>query len=210
MKTDYEDSMTMRAARDRYFDVNSFGPSGGYEDAWVDFKLGPVPMPFPNTPARVRAVRHHDLHHILTGFDTDIVGEFEISAWELGAGCKDFVAAWVLNLGGLTAGGLVRCPARTFRAFVRGRRERSTYGEELEAMLDLPVREARARFTPLTGQLAPEATWSDVALYALALMTGTLVGLCTMVLVLPLAPIGVCMNLLRRRGTAAQPGQLGG
>jgi len=195
--------MTMRAARARYFDVNSFGPSGGYDDAWVDFKLGPVPMPFPNTPARIRAVRHHDLHHILTGFDTDIVGEFEISAWEIAAGCKDFVAAWVLNLGGLAAGGLLRCPGRTFRAFLRGRRERTTYGEELEAMLDLPVHEARARFAPLTGQPAPKATAADVGLYALALLSGVVLGLCTFVLVLPLAPIGVCMNLLRRRGTAS-------
>jgi len=202
MRTDYEESMTMREARARYFDVNSFGANGGYDDAWVDFKFGPVPMPFPNTPGRVRAVRHHDLHHILTGFDTDLVGEFEISAWEIGAGCKDFIAAWVLNLGGMAGGGFFRCPRRTFRAFVRGRRERSTYGEELEAMLDLQVHEARAKFTPLTGQAAPKATAADVALYALALVTGLAVGLSTMALVLPLAPLGLSMNLLRRRATA--------
>ena len=51
-------------------------------------------MPFPNTPSRKRAVRYHDLHHALTGYATDLTGEFEISAWEIGSGCADHVAAW--------------------------------------------------------------------------------------------------------------------
>ena len=69
-------SDTLRRARDEYFRVNNFGPNGGYDDAWVDFKLGPIPMPVPNTPSRKRAVRYHDLHHALTGYATDIRGEF--------------------------------------------------------------------------------------------------------------------------------------
>src|SRR5688572_7376869 len=99
----YAETESMSDARAAYFKANGFGADGGYSDAWVDFKLGPVPFPFPNTKARVRAVRYHDLHHVLTGYGTDILGEFEISAWEIGAGCKDFVAAWQLNLGGMFA-----------------------------------------------------------------------------------------------------------
>src|SRR5262245_39608544 len=120
----YADTMTMREARKVYFEANGFGETGGYEDDWVDFKLGPLPMPFPNTKARKEAVRYHDLHHILTGYDTDIVGEFEISAWEIAAGCKTMAAAWALNLGGM-AGGLFRAPRRVFAAFVRGRGQRT-------------------------------------------------------------------------------------
>jgi hypothetical protein len=45
----YELANTLREARERYFRANGFGESGGYDDAWVDFKLGPVPLPFPNT-----------------------------------------------------------------------------------------------------------------------------------------------------------------
>ena len=45
---------SLREARDRYFSDNGFGPTGGYEDKWVDFKLGPLPFPFPNSPARVK------------------------------------------------------------------------------------------------------------------------------------------------------------
>jgi hypothetical protein len=81
---------TLAHARDDYFRVNGFGANGGYDDAWVDFKLGPIPMPFPNTPSRKRAVRFHDLHHALTGYATDVRGEFEISAWEIGSGCAEY------------------------------------------------------------------------------------------------------------------------
>jgi hypothetical protein len=100
----YDASLTMRAARAVYFRANGFGESGGYDDPWVSFKLGPVPVSFPNTPGWVSAVRYHDLHHVLTGYDTDNAGEFEISAFEIAAGCRDFYAAWFLNLGGTTAG----------------------------------------------------------------------------------------------------------
>ena len=100
----YELDGTMRAARARYFEANAFGADGGYDDAWVHLKVGPLPVSFPHTRERVRAVRYHDLHHVVTGYDTDLIGEFEISAWELGAGCKDFWAAWFLNLAGVAAG----------------------------------------------------------------------------------------------------------
>src|SRR5436190_5780545 len=109
MLVHYDEESTMREARRRYFEVNKFVPNGGYDDAWVDFKLGPLPFPFPNPPSRVKAVKYHDLHHVLTGYDTDIVGEFEISAWEIAAGCRSFAAAWVVNLGGM-AGGILRSP----------------------------------------------------------------------------------------------------
>lgn len=139
----YNPMSTMREARDQYFKANNFGETGGYEDAWVDFSLGPIPCPFPNTKSRIRAVKVHDLHHILTGYRTNTIGEFEISAWELGAGCKDFYAAWFLNLGGMAAG-LLSAPIRTFRAFVRGRRTQSLYGRDIEELLGRTVAEMRA------------------------------------------------------------------
>ena len=140
--TTYEPTMTMQAARDRYFAVNHFGTDGGYGDAWVDFELGSIPFPFPNTKSRIRAVKVHDLHHIVTGYDTNTTGEFEISAWEIGAGCKDFFAAWQLNLAGM-AGGLFSAPVRTFRAFVRGRHSESLYGKNLDELLHLTVADVR-------------------------------------------------------------------
>ena len=93
MQPSYPLDMTMRSARDLYFQVNDFGADGGYADTWVDFKIGPVPLPFPNTAGRIAAVKFHDLHHVLTGYETNASGEFEISAWEIGAGCRVAAAA---------------------------------------------------------------------------------------------------------------------
>jgi hypothetical protein len=198
MKSIYEDSMTLREARDRYFAVNGFGPNGGYDDTWVDFKLGPIPLPFPNTKGRVAAVKFHDLHHILTGFDTNASGEFEISAWEIGAGCKDMWTARLINIGGM-ASGVVSAPGRTFRAFCRGRREQTTYGEDIDTLLDTTVAEARVRFAP-TSRTAemPKATAADWAAFALATVAGIAIGLPLAAAFLPLVPVGIAAGLLRR------------
>ncbi len=187
--------LTLRQARDLYFETNGFGPNGGYDDPWVDFSLGPVPFPFPNTPARVRAVRFHDLHHVLTGYATSTVGEFEIAAWELAAGCKGFAAAWALNLGGLLFGLLV-APRRTVAAFFRGRGDRTVYGEAYEALLDLRVGDARARYLA-AGPRA--AGLRDAALLALAAAGGVAVSLLLLALIVPLVPVGLATNALRRR-----------
>lgn len=196
----YPDAMTMREARALYFEANGFGATGGYDDAWVDFKLGPIPMPFPNTKSRLEAVRYHDLHHLLTGYDTDIVGEFEISAWEIAAGCKRYGAAWALNLGGM-GGGLFRAPGRLFAAFVRGRRQRTIYGEDLESVLAMTVGEARARFTRAAGG-ERSATFADVFWFVLSLLAGVTVGLFLFAIVLPMVPIGLLTYALRRRALA--------
>lgn len=188
-------SLSMRAALALYFAENGFGDDGGYSSPWVDFKLGPIPMPFPNTPARVRAVRFHDMHHLITGYRADCAtGEFEISAWEIGAGCRDFWAAWQLNLSGMMAG-LVSVPQKTFRAFVRGRRSSSLYGRDYEPLLDMTVGEVRA----FCGLDQPaEARASDVALFALSCAAGLVVGLGTVVPLLAAGPALFVAGLLRR------------
>lgn len=182
-----DDTLTLREARARYFEDNGFGENGGYDDAWVDFKLGPIPFPFPNTAPRVRAVKYHDLHHVLTGYRTDFWGEMEISAWEIGAGCKDFVAAWQLNLGGMGMGALGK-PRRTFRAFVRGRRSQSLYGRDFEPLLDLTVAEAREQIgVAREGEATPRA--SDYLLFAFAAGAGVMLGTIFFWLSVPLLPI---------------------
>jgi hypothetical protein len=191
----YDSASTLREARELYFAVNGFGPNGGYDDAWVDFKLGPVPMPFPNTKARVRAVRYHDLHHVLTGYDTDIIGEFEISAWEIAAGCKGYVAAWQLNLGGLFAGALV-APRRTFQAFQRGRHSCTLYDDDLERLLDSRVGDVRKSVG--VDEPTPAPGFGDVVAFGLALVAGLVVGLLGLAFTLLFVPLGLATFALRR------------
>ncbi|MCW8140677.1 MAG: hypothetical protein KIT58_17390 [Planctomycetota bacterium] len=71
--------LTRREARARDFADNGFG-DGGHDDRWVKLKAGPLTLCFPNTAARVRAVRFHDLHHVLTGYATTWTGEAETVA----------------------------------------------------------------------------------------------------------------------------------
>ncbi|HEY8494407.1 MAG TPA: hypothetical protein VIN04_10970 [Myxococcota bacterium] len=143
--TRYGDTLSVREARARYFRDNGFGEDGGYGAAWVKLQMGPLTLPLPNTPQRVRAVRFHDLHHVVTGYATDWTGEAEIAAWEIASGCADHHAAWLLNLWAMAIGLLI-APGRVWRAFVRGRRSRNLYREPWsEALLEPRVGELRAR-----------------------------------------------------------------
>ena len=131
-----------------------------------------------------------------------MIGESEIAAWELGAGCRDFAAAWVLNLAGI-GGGLVFAPRRALRAFVRGRRSRSFYGADLDELLDLTVAEARERMgVDVASRAAPTA--GDVARFGAAAALGLVVGTAFIAAGVVLAPVGLALNALRKR--AARPG----
>lgn len=180
----YDDSLTLRDARRLYFEANQFGANGGYDDAWVKFKVGPFPFAFPNTPSRVRAVRFHDLHHVMTGYETTNQGEAEIGAWELGSGCADHHAAWVLNLSSLGLGVLI-APRATFRAFVRGRRSGNLYREPFaEALLDRRVGETRA--TLGLDRPVGKATARDVLAFAAGVAGSVVTGV----------PLAVAMPVL--------------
>jgi len=140
----HDDALSLRDARGLYFAAAGFDESS-YTEKWVRLKAGPLALYMPNTPARVRAVRFHDLHHVLTGYATDWTGEAEIGAWEIASGCADHWAAWHLNFLAMAIG-LAIAPRRTFRAFVRGLRSRNFYREEFgEALLAERVGEARRR-----------------------------------------------------------------
>ena len=121
----YSPEMTLRAARERYFEINGF-EGGGYEEGWVKMKAGPIPIWFPNTVARVKAVRFHDLHHVLTEYPTTWRGEAEIGAWEVATGCAAHYQGWLLNLLAFAIG-LAINPRGVYRAFMRGRRSRNLY-----------------------------------------------------------------------------------
>ncbi|HEX3559640.1 MAG TPA: hypothetical protein VHU19_10560 [Pyrinomonadaceae bacterium] len=135
--------LTLGEARARFFALGGLGEDGGYSDAWVRLKLWRIPLAFPNTEGRRRAVRLHDVHHILTGYPTDWRGEFEIAAWEIATGIGGRWEAWLLDLLGFACG-LVIFPRSVYRAFLRGRRSANLYSTEWdEAILARRVGEVR-------------------------------------------------------------------
>jgi hypothetical protein len=137
-------SLTMRQALDLYFRRSGFN-ADSYTAPTFTLKLLGIPFTFPSTAGRKRALPLHDFHHILTGYGTDWVGEVEISAWKLRAGCRD-LAAYVLNGGGVIVG-LLLSPRRVWRAFRAARGQHTLYREpqSYAELLKLSVATLRAR-----------------------------------------------------------------
>jgi hypothetical protein len=140
----YPPEMTLGNARARYFELNSFGSDGGYEDRWIKVKVWRFPIWLPNTAGRVRAVKLHDLHHVLTEYPTTWKGEAEISSWEIGAGGLDkYYAGWFLDIMSV-AQGLVVNPVGVYRAFMRGRTNTNLFSLEFsDEILEHSVGEYR-------------------------------------------------------------------
>ena len=102
--------------RDAYLAENGFTVEA-YEAPFTPASLFGVKFGVPNTKRHQWAIRLHDLHHVVTGYGTDLVGEAEISAWELRRGFGKlglYVGAIVLNL---ALFGLLIAPRRTLRAW---------------------------------------------------------------------------------------------
>jgi hypothetical protein len=109
----------------------------------------------------------HDLHHVLTGYGTDLVGEAEVSAWECRGGLRPLglYTGWIVL--GLALLGLVVAPRRTLAAWRAGPKRGSLFQEpcdyeeallrevgELRTSLGLP-REGVARAARALHRDAP-------------------------------------------------------
>jgi hypothetical protein len=143
----------VREARTRYLAENGFTLASYTEPS---FYVSGLPIPLPNTENRQRALPRHDLHHVATGYGTDFVGEAEIGAWELRAGCTS-LATYFLN-GGAALIGLCIAPRRVLRAWKLAKGHTSLYRLGLldEALLDGTVGELRRRLGVPSEGLADE------------------------------------------------------
>ena len=144
---------SVREARARYFAESGLSEAG-YRQRWFVLQAGPLRLPLPNVAARRRLVPLHDLHHVATGYPATWIGEAEIGAWEIAAGCGPHWIAWALN-GSAALVGLVLAPRRVVRAFRRGLPCQTLYGRAApESLLELTVEELRRRVglgEPLSG-----------------------------------------------------------
>jgi hypothetical protein len=145
--------MRVEEARDRFLAVNGFHIAD-YSAPTYTIKFWSVPVRFPNTKAHQWATPLHDLHHVLTGYRTDWIGEAEIAAWELRAGCRTLIVYWLDFWGVLI--GLFISPARVWRAFLIAKGQRTLYWDPAlsASVLHMKVGEVRARLGIPPGGVA--------------------------------------------------------
>ena len=117
--TIYPDEMKIEEALQSYFARYHFA-NGGYTEKYFKIKIGPILLPLPNSESRIKAVKFHDIHHILTEYTAFWKGEIEIGAWEIASGCGKHHIAWLLNFGSFSIG-LFLYPKALFNAFMMGR-----------------------------------------------------------------------------------------
>ena len=112
--------------RDAYLEENGFTVSS-YDDTWTSASFFALDFAVPNTKLHQRAIRLHDLHHVATGFGTDLAGEAEISAWEVRGGLRGLgvYVSSIVVLGAMM--GLFVAPRRTVRAFHAAANARSLW-----------------------------------------------------------------------------------
>lgn len=138
-------TLAVRTARQAYLDENGFTVAA-YDAPRTEAMFLRVKFSVPNTPRHQWAIRRHDLHHVATGFGTDLRGEAEISAWELRGGLRSLglYTGSIVLLGCLM--GLLIAPRRTIRAW-RSSAGRSLFGDsrarDYDSLLELTVGELR-------------------------------------------------------------------
>ena len=169
---------TLREAGATHLAAEGLPEDAGIDERWVRAKIGPIPFAYPNTEGRKRLVPAHDAHHLLAGYGTDLIGEGEMGAWELGTGLEDKTGVRLsLRVLGFV---LPVAYGRLFHAYVRGRHCRSLYPRAIDdALLDRSVADVRAELG--LDRETPEATAADrtafrgVALRAAAVVWGPLI-----------------------------------
>ena len=128
----------VRAGRDQYLAENSLRVESYTAKKFpVYFFRWAVWLPNPGF------LPTHDLLHVLTGYGTGLVGEAEISAYELRGGCGSLMI-FILCLGAIGFGMFV-APKRIIRAWRDCRGARNLYHSTIpyESLLEMTIGDLR-------------------------------------------------------------------
>ena len=129
---------TVRNSRDRYLAENSLNLESYtaenfplYVWKWAVYIPNPGLLPL------------HDLHHVVTGYGTGLIGEAEISAYELRGGCRS-VIIFILCIGALLIGMFIS-PKRIWRAWKQAKGTKTLYYTKIpyEKLLEMSVADLR-------------------------------------------------------------------
>ena len=130
----------VRASRDRYLAANGLKIDSYTARKFpVYFFRWPIWLPNPGF------LPWHDLHHVITGFQTGLIGEAEISAYELRGGCGS-VMIFILCVGAIMIGMFV-APRRIWRSWRESRGATNLYHTTMayETLLDMSVGDLREK-----------------------------------------------------------------
>jgi hypothetical protein len=131
--------------------LTAYLEENGFQREQYDAKTTPasllgVRFSVPNTKKHRWAIMLHDLHHIATGFGTDLAGEGELSAWEARNGVRPLgLYVGMLVMSG-TLLGVALAPRRALAAWRGAARGRALWSMNAEYthLLGLTVGELRS------------------------------------------------------------------
>lgn len=140
---------TLREARDLFYAAHEFPQDGGVTRAkWSPIGCRDLKVYLPNFKWRRKAIPFHDLHHIVADYEFCPTGEFQVAAWEFAAGKYPNIFTTLFCIP-LVSMGALSIPKKQFRAFVRGRRSRTLYGNyDYETLLNKTLGEIRREILP--------------------------------------------------------------
>jgi len=134
-------TQTPRELLPGFYKEYNLSDDGGQSNPRVKVELTKkIFLYIPNFDARRKAVLKHDVHHIATGYTSTFKGETEIGAWEIASGVRHYWVAFVLDMSGMMTGMLFN-PLGVYKAFVRGRRTKNLYSDNLtdEQIMNTPL-----------------------------------------------------------------------
>ena len=122
----------------KYLDDNGYQVDG-YIDRRFKISVGFLVLDFPN-PGKLP---YHDLHHVVSGYGTGLIGEAEVSAYELRGGCPTAMILF-LCLGSISIGSVLS-PRRVWRAWRIARGTSTLYDSSIpyKQLLEMDVHDLR-------------------------------------------------------------------
>lgn len=177
-------NQTPREILSKFYKDNNLDADGGQASSFVKIEMTPkFHFYFPNFDARRKAVILHDIHHLVTGYTTSLAGESEISAWEIGSGCKSYWAAFFIDTSGLMIG----IPFNFFgvlKAFARGRKTKNLYHNTIsvEQAMDMKVSELKKVFYLDMYEIDTKPTVLDFMLFAAFALYGVIYSILSLLL----------------------------
>ncbi len=177
-------------------------PDGGIDDPLVKVELTKNWHLFiPNFEARKKALLKHDIHHLVTGYPSELKGESEISAWEIASGCSNYWAALLLDSQGFLLG-IFLYPKATFAAFKKGRRTTNLYQDTFtdQEILNLSPRMLKRRLKLTEYPENQPTTFSDVFSFLTWFFICSIIGIFSLVLL----PVILFYNLKYLYGKRAR------